>query len=67
MGEFRRMLARMMIAIIGGGIVGLGHSIAGDNGIGHAVFSYEIGGLLALGLLLALSSANDSFARSESY
>ncbi|MEO5620628.1 MAG: hypothetical protein ABIQ85_06885 [Cypionkella sp.] len=61
------MLARMVAAIIGGGVVGLGHSIAGGFGLGHAVFSYQIGGFLALGLFLALSSASATFARGESY
>ncbi|MGV8950953.1 MAG: hypothetical protein ACOH2M_07590 [Cypionkella sp.] len=56
-----------MAAIIGGGVVGLGHSIAGGFGLGHAVFSYQIGGFLALGLFLALSSASATFARGESY
>lgn len=61
------MLARMMGAIIGGGVVGLTHSIAGGNGLGHAVFSYQIGGFLALALLLALHSASEQLALGDSY
>lgn len=42
------MVAGVMLSAIGGGLVGLGYSVFGGHGLGHALISYQMGGFAAL-------------------
>ncbi len=57
------MVVKILASAIFGGMTAAGYSAAGSHGIGHALLSYELGGLIAVMLVIAFAMENKGFGR----
>jgi hypothetical protein len=58
-----RMVIKILASAISGGMMAAGYSAAGSHGIGHALLCYELGGIIAVMLVMAFAVENNDFGR----